>query len=165
MGRVTQEPRGPVGWYRKGSYFAELPPAFASARVEHVMRRGVLTCPPETRVRAVAEMMAANHVHSLVVTGFGDGGPGRDGWAVISDLDLMNAVRSAAEEEPTAGDIAKRPVVVSASDTAARAAQLMCEHTTSHLIVVDEEARPAGVVSSLDLAAALAWGLGEPESE
>ena len=161
MRRVTREPRGPVGWYRKASYFSELPPAFANARVEHVMRRGVLTCPPETGIRAVAEMMAANHVHALVVTGFGDGGPGRDGWAVISDLDLMNAMRGEAEDEPTAGDVAKRPVVVTASDSASHAAQLMCEHGTSHLIVVDEEARPAGVVSTLDLAAALAWGLGE----
>jgi len=41
----------------------------------------------------------------------------------------------------------------------------MCEHGTSHLIVVDEAARPAGVVSTLDLAAALAWGLGEAEGE
>lgn len=129
------------------------------------MRRGVLSCPPETGIRAVAEMMAANHVHSLVVTGFGDGGPGRDGWAVISDLDLMNALRTESEEEPTAADVAKRPVVVAASDSAGRAAQLMCEHSTSHLVVVDEEARPAGVVSTLDLAAALAWGLGDAEAD
>jgi hypothetical protein len=28
--------------------------------------------------------------------------------------------------------------------------------------VLDEEQRPSGVVSSLDLAAALAWGIGPP---
>jgi CBS domain-containing protein len=144
----------------KGSYFAELPPAFANARVEHVMQRGVLSCPPETRIRAVAEMMAANRVHALVVTGFGDTGPGGFGWSVISDLDLMQAVRDDAEDAGTAGELAKRPIVVSALDTVSHAAQLMCHHDTSHLIVVDEEARPAGVVSTLDLAAALAWGVG-----
>ena len=43
------------------------------------------------------------------------------------------------------------------------AAHLMHEHSTRHLIVLDEEERPVGVVSSLDLAAALAWGIGPPE--
>jgi CBS domain-containing protein len=82
---------------------------------------------------------------------------------VISDLDLMNSMREDVEDEPTAGDVATRPVVISAADSVSHAAQLMCRHGTSHLIVVDEEARPAGVVSTLDLAAALAWGLGEAE--
>jgi CBS domain-containing protein len=160
MREMTPEGQGPVGWYRKGSYFAELPPAFANARVEHVMRHGVLSCPPETSIRAVAEMMAANHVHALVVTGFGDGGPGREGWAVITDLALMQAARGELDAERTAGDLASRPVVVSATESVAHAAELMSSHATSHLVVVDEEARPSGVVSTLDLAAALAWGVG-----
>jgi CBS domain-containing protein len=46
--------------------------------------------------------------------------------------------------------------------TAKEAAALMHEHSTRHLIVLDEERRPAGMVSSLDLAATLAWGLGAP---
>lgn len=37
------------------------------------------------------------------------------------------------------------------------AAELMDEHATAHLLVVSG-GRPAGVISSLDLAGALAWG-------
>jgi CBS domain-containing protein len=143
----------------KSSYFKSLPPAFANARVEHVMRPGVLTCRPETPVRTLAQTMAANHVHCLVVTGFGEGEPGREGWAVVSDL----AVVKAALDETgnlTAADVAKRPVIVTASDTVAHAAELMCEHHTHHIVVVGPDMQPEGVLSSLDIAANLAWGLG-----
>ena len=142
----------------KTNYFATLPPAFDNARVEQVMRRGVLTCRPETPLRAMAQTMAANHVHCLVVTGYGAGTPGNEGWAVVSDIDLVRAAMD--DDERTAADVATRPVIVSSADTVSHAASLMCEHGTSHLVVVDADMRPEGIVSSLDLAANLAWGLG-----
>jgi CBS domain-containing protein len=150
--------RSPVGWRRRTSYFNALPPAFANARVEHVMRHGVFTCRPETPLRSLAQTMAANHVHLLVVTGYGEGTPGNEGWAVVSDLEV---VRAATEDEHrTAAEVATRPVIVSAADTMSHAASLMSEHGTSHLVVVDADMRPMGILSSLDIAANLAWGLG-----
>jgi CBS domain-containing protein len=142
----------------KSSYFKTLPPAFANARVEQVMRHGVLTCRPETPVRTIAQTMAANHVHCLVVSGFGEGEPGREGWAVVSDLAVVRAALD--EGDLTAADVAKRPVIVTAADTVAHAAQLMCEHHTHHIVVVGPDMQPAGILSSLDIAANLAWGLG-----
>jgi CBS domain-containing protein len=142
----------------KSSYFKTLPPAFANARVEHVMRPGVLTCRPETPVRTIAQTMAANHVHCLVVMGFGEGEPGREGWAVVSDLAVVKAALD--EGNLTAADVARRPVIVTATDTVAHAAQLMCENGIHHIVVVDAEMKPEGVLSSLDIAANLAWGLG-----
>jgi CBS domain-containing protein len=142
----------------KSSYFETLPPAFANASVEHVMKKGVLTCRPETPIRTIAQTMAANHVHCLIVTGFGEGEPGREGWAVVSDLAV---VKAALEKDGlTAADVAKRPVVVTAADTVAHAAQLMCENHTHHIVVVGPDMQPEGILSSLDIAANLAWGLG-----
>jgi CBS domain-containing protein len=43
------------------------------------------------------------------------------------------------------------------SEPLVRAAQLMVEHQLTHLIVVSE-ARPVGVVSTLDVAGCMAWG-------
>ena len=107
---------------------------------------------------AQPQTMAANHVHCLVVTGYGEGTPGDEGWAVVTDLAV---VRAAMEDETrTAADVATRPVIVSAADTVSNAASLMCEHGTSHLVVVDADMRPEGVLSSLDIAANVAWGLG-----
>jgi CBS domain-containing protein len=48
-------------------------------------------------------------------------------------------------------------VVVKPDDSIEHAAQLMAEHDTAHLIVASPETgRPVGVVSSLDIARALA---------
>ena len=61
-------------------------------------------------------------------------------------------------EGRTAGDAARTEVVtVDPSTPLAEAARLMDAHDTAHLIVTND-GRPAGVVSSLDIAGALAWG-------
>ena len=47
-------------------------------------------------------------------------------------------------------------MLISGSDTLDRAAQLMHEHQTAHLLVVDPDTiHPVGVLSTLDVAAAL----------
>jgi CBS domain-containing protein len=102
--------------------------------------------------------MAGHRVHCVVVE---DGSPPeRDGaalWGVVSDLDLVAAAFVRDLEGQTAGGSAVTAVViVGADETVERATQLMTEHATAHLVVVDSErARPVGVVSTLDVAAAL----------
>ena len=125
-------------------------PAFEHARVSDVMRTGVLTCPPEASLAAVARTMATHHIHSVVVE---DG----DTWALLSDLDL---VRSARDDTITAGELAASDVpTVTPDDTLERAAALMGRHGTAHLVVVDPEGRrPIGMLSSLDVAGSVAWG-------
>src|SRR5690348_11510439 len=110
-------------------------PAFEHARVSDGMRPGVIGCGRETPLRTVARMMADNHVHSIVVTRPGSEGGGRP-WGVVSDLDLMRA--GAEAEDMTAGQACATEVVtVAPDDTLARAAQLMSEYNTTHLVVVD----------------------------
>ncbi|MGA8354074.1 MAG: CBS domain-containing protein [Solirubrobacteraceae bacterium] len=57
-----------------------------------------------------------------------------------------------------AGSVAVTEIVtIAPEDDVHRAAQLMSEHECSHLVVVAADVgRPAGVVSSLDVARALA---------
>ena len=79
-------------------------------------------------------------------------------WGIVSDLDLVAAAMVRDLADQTAGGSAATPVVMIAPhETLERAAQLMTEHGSSHLIVV-EGARglPVGVLSTLDVAAALA---------
>jgi CBS domain-containing protein len=118
------------------------------------MTPGILTCSPATPLRTVAEMRATHLVHAIVVFGRHES---MLPWGVISDLDLVGAVDSGAN----AGAIAASPVVtVTPDDTVLHAAQLMREHSTAHLIVVADAGSPLpiGVISSLDIAGAIAAG-------
>ena len=145
---VTEE----IGRTPQGSF---LMPAFENARVADAMRPGVIGCPPDTPLRTVARMMATNPVHSIVV---GREGGGERPWGIVSDVDL--ARHAAAADELTAAEACSaEPVSVGPEDALARAAQLMGEHGTSHLIVVDPGSQqPVGVLSTLDLAGVVAWG-------
>jgi CBS domain-containing protein len=93
--------------------------------------------------------MAEHSVHSVVVRGI----ERSRSWGIVSDLDLMAAMRpeltGATAGQLAAGD----PVVVEAGETLGRAAQSMAEHQTAHLLVVDPVTdEPVGILSSLDIA-------------
>jgi CBS domain-containing protein len=135
-------------------------PQLETGTVGDAMTLGILTCLPVTPLRTVARMMATNRVHAIFVFGHDDH---LSAWGVVSDLDLVAAIGTHA----SAGSIAASPVVtVTPDDTLEHAAQLMREHSTSHLIVVAEQSSPLpiGVLSSLDLARALAAESGPEES-
>jgi|SRR5688572_14025916 len=135
-------------------------PELVDVCVADAMHPGVLTCPSETPLRDVARMLASYNVHCIVVLGSEE--EHEDGeerpWAVISDLDLVAATLAGGLDEHTAGGAAGSPVVlISGRETLGRAAHMMSEHQTSHLLVVEpDELRPVGIVSTLDVAAALA---------
>ena len=116
--------------------------------------QGVLTCPRQASLAHVAELMASHRVHCVVVT---DELEGADSlWGIVSDLDLAAAASVRDLDEQTAGaTAATAALMVDPEETVQRAAQLMTEHGTTHLVVVDADGRPVGILSTLDVAAAL----------
>jgi CBS domain-containing protein len=129
-------------------------PATRSIRVADVMHEGVLTCGRDESLATVARLMADHRVHSVVVT---DGShDGSSLWGVVSDLDLVAAASVRDLEAQTAGVAAATPaLMIAPADTLQRATQLMVEHALTHLVVVTGD-RPVGIISTLDIAAALA---------
>jgi CBS domain-containing protein len=139
-----------------GSY---LTPRYEKALVSDAMRIGIFTCPPETSLRDVAQMMATHHIHCVVVTDIAGRGNGERSWGVLSDLDLARAAGPDAADRTASETAATELVTVAADDTLSRAAQLMGEHDISHLVVVQSTTgKPVGVLSTLDVAGVLAWG-------
>lgn len=135
-------------------------PAFERASVADVMRPGIISCPPDTPLAHVAETMAVHRVHAVAVAGtrVDDGHGERLVWGFLSDADLVGAARSDATGTLCAADVASTEApTVDLTTPLPEAARLMDEHAVSHLVVV-AGAQPIGVVSTLDIAAALAWG-------
>jgi CBS domain-containing protein len=143
-----------------GSY---LTPNFTHARVADAMRPRVLTCDPQTNMVTVAQRMASEHVHAIVVlreTVDADGAIGRRAWGILTDRDVL---RCAAEiDDRTAEDIASGEVLlVHPDDRIDDVAARMLDQHTSHAVVVEPRTdRPVGVLSTLDIAGILGWGRG-----
>jgi CBS domain-containing protein len=137
-----------------------LMPSLEHATVAQAMTRGVLSCEASATLRDVARMMAGRHVHCVVVMGLSrDEHSERLVWGVISDLTLVRAgVRTGTDE--LAGAHAEQPVItVEPSMPLREAAELMLARGVSHLLVVEPELqRPVGILSTSDVAGALAWG-------
>lgn len=134
-------------------------PALGRLRVVDAMHSGLISCSPDTALRTVARMMATYRVHAILVTAHGAKElPGGNVWGVVSDADLLRASQAGDLDEQTAQVVAASPVMTVTTDQElAAAAQLMVEHEVSHLIVVEpRSARPVGVLSTFDIARALA---------
>jgi CBS domain-containing protein len=137
-----------------GSY-----PALGRLRVIDAMHPALITCSPDSSLRTIARMMATYRVHAILVTAHGDEElAGGSHWGIVSDADLLRATESGDIDEQQARTLAAQPVVtIASSEALSHAAQLMVERDVSHLIVLESRsARPFGVLSTLDVARALA---------
>jgi len=130
------------------------PRSLDSIRVAEAMHRGVVTCKSEATLFTVARLLAAHRIHAVAVTPATED----EGWSVVTDLDLATVLSDGLLDEATAGSVASAPTVfVGPDETLARAAQLMREYETHHLIVLGRGTdRPVGIISTLDIADALA---------
>lgn len=144
----------------------ELPVPFETATVGDAMSHGILSCPPETPLRVVARMMATFGVHAIFVFESADEqDEAPQLWSVVSDLDLVAATQLDLDEL-TAGKTAVTPLVsVPADSWIAEAGSLMAQYGVAHLAVTDPGSRrPVGVISTLDIARAIAAGNGPRET-
>lgn len=127
-----------------------------SIRVADAMHYGVIRCSPETPLSSVAKLMAEHRVHCVVVAE--ELGNHVSLWGVIADLDLIAAVSVRALKGQLAGGSATSfATTVDPNETLQRAAELMTEQASTHLVVTDPTSgQPLGVLSTLDIATALA---------
>lgn len=126
-------------------------------RVVDAMHPGLITCRPDEPLRTVARLMATYRVHAIFVTEHRDD-EDRDRWGVVTDAELLRAAEKGSIDELTAGSSAETPVLsVSSSDQLDAVVGLMVERGLAHVVVIERHSkRPVGVLSSLDVARALA---------
>lgn len=129
------------------------------ATVADAMTWGLVSCVPESSLRAVARLMAEKRIHAVYVFDYGEEDDEQaELWGLVSDLDVAAAALSENLDEMTAANSAVAPLVtVASTDPLGWAAQLMSENSVSHLAVIDSQSgRPAGVISTLDVARVVA---------
>jgi CBS domain-containing protein len=113
---------------------------------------GIVSCTPDAPLAKVAELMASNRVHAVVVVDDERAEP-----PVISDLDLAGAVASDHFDHLRASDVAGTEAIsLKESDSLAHAAQVFADRKVSHVIVRNDRRYPIGIVSTHDLAVAIA---------
>ncbi len=125
----------------------------ATTKVVDVMHPGIVACTPDTPVATVARIMAVHRVHCVGVVGI-DSTEGRGqhfSWGLIADIDLVIALHRDPPSAPAVRIASGRPPAVAESDSLQRAAELMLEHDTRHLVAVDGTGLPSGIVSTLDV--------------
>jgi CBS domain-containing protein len=122
-------------------------------RVSDLMRRGIISCAPDTPIQEVARTMTENDVSALVVM------EGDQLTGIISRTDLVNARVYEQYWKHwrglTAGHIMTKDVVtVAADESLERAGRLLMERHIHRLVVVEERdgaPRPIGVLSITDI--------------
>ena len=125
--------------------------------VGEVMSSGVIDAAPQTPLLAIAAQMAERGVHCVVVDGLTRGRAGSEElvWGIVSDTDLISAA-AAGRLGASAGEVAATQIVtIAPSEPIEQAVRLMAQHECTHLVVVSGDGEPVGVLSSLDVAAAL----------
>ena len=132
--------------------------ALGGLSVADAMHMGLISCPPDAPLRTVARMMATYRVHALLVQAHGEDAGDDRRWAVVTDADLLRAAERVDLDEDAARAVAATPsLMVFPTDALARAAELLVAHDVSHVVVVEPHIRrPIGVLSTLDIARALA---------
>ena len=122
------------------------------------MSSGLISCAPQTPLRNVARLMAERRVHAIFVFDYGfEDDETTELWGLVSDLDVVAAACGDIDTR-IARDSAVTPLVTVTSDTPLeQAAQLMAQGGTSHIAVLHPHTRrPVGVLSTLDIARAVA---------
>jgi CBS domain-containing protein len=112
--------------------------------VRDVMHRGLITCAPDASVADVATALVERRTHTVIV--WGD-----TGLAFVTDLDLIAAALR-EDPVPTAAVMASAGMAIIRDDAPLElAARMVAERTAGHVVAVDEQGFPIGVVSVLDV--------------
>jgi CBS domain-containing protein len=118
--------------------------------VRDVMHWGIFFCAAVAPLGDVARVLVEHRTHSVMVW--------RDAsMAFVADMDVV-AAAVAGGPRPTAGELASASgglALVPADATLDRAASLVADTSAGHVVVVDGEGLPVGVLSTLDIVGAL----------
>ena len=117
--------------------------------VSHILTRPMVTITMDDAILAAAKLMVENNIGLLVVT---HAQRPEELAGVISERDIIRAIASGRKLEIPVSELSTKDVVTVHSDSdVAEAARAMNKHAIRHVVVVDANQKPIGVVSMRDL--------------
>ncbi len=124
---------------------------------QDLMSPGAMTIPEDVTLRAAARLLAREHIGGVPVVN----GKGRC-VGMLSATDLLEAWAAGvhAADDPVRDRMTADPVTVAPGTPLPRLARMMIDAHIHRVIVVDDQERPVGVVSTTDVLAALAGTAG-----
>lgn len=116
--------------------------------IGQILQRPLVTIPSGTTMLDASKLMVENNMGLLVIIE-----PGNKKLAgVISERDVMKAIASGRTLRDQVDVVSTKQVVtVKASSEVAEAAKAMNKNRIRHVVVVDDQGEPIGVVSMRDL--------------
>ncbi len=113
-----------------------------------MLKRPLVTVEKNSNIREVAKIMKKEDVGLLVVVDERGNAIG-----VISERDIAHLLAEDVDPDKTkVGDVAKKNIItIHYRDPISKAAHLMRKHKIRHLVVVDDQNKPIGVVSIRDI--------------
>ena len=116
-------------------------------RVRDIYHKGVILCKPDTPLQEVVRVMADTEIHAVMVAE-------REGEPPVGVVSHTDAIAHYGEDLTTiqSRDVMTSDVVsISEDATVEEAAKKLLESHIHRLLVVSEEGRPLGIISTTDI--------------
>ena len=114
-----------------------------------ILQRPLVMIPSGTTMLDAAKLMVDNNMGLLVIC---DAKERTNLAGVISERDIMKAIASGKKLNAAVDEVSTKHVITAkASSDVAEAAKAMNKNKIRHVVVVDEQGKPIGVVSMRDL--------------
>jgi CBS domain-containing protein len=114
-----------------------------------ILQRPLVMIPSGTTMLDAAKLMVDNNIGLLVIC---DARERTNLTGVISERDIMKAIASGKKLNAAVDEVSTKHVITAkASSDVAEAAKAMNKNRIRHVVVLDEQGKPIGVVSMRDL--------------
>lgn len=116
-------------------------------RVRDIYHKGVILCKPDSPLQEVVRVMADTEVHAVMVTER----EGEPPAGVISHLDVIAHYGENLSAIQARDAMTSNVISISEDATVKEAAKKLLENKIHRLLVVSEDSRPLGILSTTDI--------------
>jgi predicted transcriptional regulator len=116
-------------------------------RVRDIYHKGVILCKPDSPLQEVVRVMADTEIHAVMVTER----EGQPPVGVVSHIDVIAHYGEDLTAIQAQDVMTSKVISISEDATVGEAAKKLLESNIHRLLVMNEEGRPVGILSTTDI--------------